>query len=313
MVRIRDVVWVLAAAATLAGTRPAAADPIAFTGNAATDFSNAPGSESVSLVASSGPNAVGVQQTVPNALPSGAEMQNLWFNYNAATDTMYVGVQGFTNANGHEILGDISGNPNPALDPPNMPTLPAISSATNTWLGVEKSLAIAFAPAVTNAAGQTVAGTPTIIAGIPAGKGATTTPDFMVANYSAPSPGTTNEPQLLPNSFGTAIANGGSLAFNTTAATPDFEFTINNFSKVTGISAAALASNSAQFFIEGFNGMAGGSAGKTEFQWTQVPQPQGLNTPEPTTWLAWRSWPAARGGATAAAPLPRPVDRSSLE
>ena len=37
-------------------------------------------------------------------------MQNIWFNYNASTDTMSVGLQGFTNANGQqEILGDIVG------------------------------------------------------------------------------------------------------------------------------------------------------------------------------------------------------------
>ena len=34
--------------------------------------------------------------------------------------------------------------------------------------------------------------------------------------------------------------------------------------------------------------MAGGSAGKSSFEWIQaLPAPQGINTPEPTTWMAW--------------------------
>jgi hypothetical protein len=283
MVRIRDVAWVLAAAAALAGSRPAAADAITLTGNVANDFTAANGSVEVPIGSknasgvfqyTSGPDYVAVQQTVANALPSGAFMQNIWFNYNASTDTMSVGIQGFTNANGHEIIGDMSGAPNAAQDSNTDPALGPISSATNTFLGT-KSLAIAFAPITTNSSGQSAMGTPTIIAGIPAVKNTSTTPDFMVAHYSANNSG-------LAFSFGTQIANGGSLAFNTTAATPDFEFTIKNFSKVTGINPAD------GFYVEGFDGMAGSSAGKSQFTDLETPPvPQGINTPEPTTWLAW--------------------------
>jgi hypothetical protein len=292
MVRIRDVAWALAAAAVLAGSGPASADPITLTGNVANDFTAANGSvdnpialrnsqgqlvtsSTGQLTYTSGPGWVaGADGTQPNQLVSGADMKNIWFNYNSATDTMYVGIQGFTNAAGqHEILGDISGNPNPALDANSNPNLGPISSATNTWLG-DKSIALAFAPIATNAAGQTTMGTASIVAGIPAIKPNTTTPDFQVAHYTANGSG-------LPFSFGTSIANGGSMAFNTTAATPDVEFTINNFSKVSGINPAN------GFYIEGFNGMAGGSAGKSEFEWFQtLPAPQ-FNTPEPATWMAW--------------------------
>jgi hypothetical protein len=293
MVRIRDVAWALAAAAVLAGSGPASADPITLTGNVANDFTAANGSvenpialrnsqgqleysSTGQLTYTSGPGWVaGADGTQPNQLVSGADMQNIWFNYNSSTDTMYVGIQGFTNAAGqHEILGDISGNLNPALDANSNPNLGPISSATNTWLG-DKSIALAFAPIVSNAAGQTSMGTPSIVAGIPAIKPSTTTPDFMVAQYVANGSG-------LPFSFGTPIANGGSMPFNTTASTPDVEFTINNFSKISGINPAN------GFYIEGFNGMAGGSAGKSEFEWMQaLPAPQGFNTPEPTTWMAW--------------------------
>ena len=54
-------------------------------------------------------------------------------------------IQGFTNSHGQEILGDMSGNPNAALDSNSNPALGPISSATNTFLG-PKSIAIAFAP-----------------------------------------------------------------------------------------------------------------------------------------------------------------------
>ncbi len=293
MVRIRDVAWALAAAAVLAGSGPASADPITLTGNVANDFTVANGSvdnpialrnsqgqleysSTGQLTYTSGPGWVaGADGTQPNQLVSGADMKNIWFNYNSATDTMYVGIQGFTNSAGqHEILGDISGNPNPALDANSNPSLGPISSTTNTWLG-DKSIALAFAPITSNAAGQATAGTPSIIAGIPAIKSSTTAPDFEVAKYTANGSG-------LPFSFGTTIANGGSMPFNTTASTPDVEFTINNFSKVSGINPAN------GFYIEGFNGMAGGSAGKSEFEWFQaLPAPQGINTPEPATWMAW--------------------------
>lgn len=306
MVRIRDVAWALAAAAVLAGPRAASADPITFTGNVANDFTTANGSvedpivlrnsqgqplnsqgqpiatAGGQMVYTSGPGMVtGADGTQPNQLVSGADMQNIWFNYNASTDTMYVGIQGFTNAAGQkEILGDITGNPNPTLDTDNSGN--STASATNSFLGL-KSIALAFAPISTNAAGNSVPGTPTIIAGVPAStvdnpsvpKPNTTNPDFVVANYSANGAG-------LPFSFGTTIANGGSLAFNTSASTPDFEFTINNFSKVSGINPAN------GFYIEGFNGLPGGTAGKSEFGWfASLPVPQNLNTPEPTTWLAW--------------------------
>ncbi len=281
MVRFRDVAWAVAAAAVLAGPRPAAATPITLTGNVANDFTQANGSVIVPIgykdstgtfQYTSGPNWVGVQQTVPNALPSGAFMQNVAFHYNASTDTMYVGIQGFNGANGHEILGDMTGNPNAAAD--SNPALGSVASATNSFLG-SKSIALSFATASTNAAGQEVMGTPSIIAGIPAVKPDTTTPDFMVAHYNASSAG-------LPFSFGSPITNGGSLAFNTSAATPDFEFTINNFSKLTGINPTG------PFFVQGFDGMAGSSAGKSQFLGQYVPSAQGgLSTPEPATWLAW--------------------------
>ena len=49
MVRIRDVAWALAAAAVLAGSGPASADPITLTGNVANDFTAANGSVEIPI------------------------------------------------------------------------------------------------------------------------------------------------------------------------------------------------------------------------------------------------------------------------
>ena len=103
------------------------------------------------------------------------DIQNIWLNYNATTDTMYVGIQGYKNVAGkEEIFGDDTGNPNPAQDP-------------NPNFGGLKSVALAFAPTALNAAGQEVAGTPSIIAGIPQDKsqgGSGTIDGFTVSQYS---------------------------------------------------------------------------------------------------------------------------------
>jgi hypothetical protein len=271
MVRIRDVAWALAAAAAvLAGSRPASADPITLTGNVASDFTADNGSVPVALKYNGPGYVAGPDGSNPNQLVSGVDMKSIWLHYNASTDTMSVGIQGYKNVAGQpEIFGDIAGNPNPALD--------ANSSATNTFLGL-KSVALTFAPVTQNASGQSVPGTPLIIAGIPQDKslgGSGTTDGFTVSKYSANGAG-------LPFSFGQQLPNSGNLAFNTSAAHPDFEFTINNFSKISGVNP------SNPFFIEGYAGTPGTGSGKSQFSWIETPPvPQGLNTPEPTTWLAW--------------------------
>ena len=74
------------------------------------------------------------------------------------------------------------------------------------------------------------------------------------------------------------------MAFNPSAAHPDAEFTINNFSKISGINPAN------GLYIQGFNSMPGrlrpGNPDRRVGS-RSLPAPQGINTPEPTTWLAW--------------------------
>jgi hypothetical protein len=274
MVRFRDVAWALVATATmLAGSRPASADPITLTGNVASDFTAANGSIMVPI--DQGPGVIaGPTGSSPSELPAGVFIQNIWLNYNAATDTMNVGIQGYQNVAGkQEIFGDDSGSTNPALDgSPNF--------------GGDKSFAITFAPLTHNAAGQAEPGTGGIIAGIPQDKSSlpTNTIDgFTVAQY--------NGNTLLESGFGQKLANAGNLAFNPSAAQPDAEFTINNFSKISGINPAnglylqAYASDPTAF-PDPVTGTET-KDGPVQTSWIYSPAPQGINTPEPTTWLAW--------------------------
>jgi hypothetical protein len=183
---------------------------------------------------------------------------------------MYVGVQGYKNVAGQEeIFGDESGNPNPALD-------------ANPNFGGLKSVAFAFAP-LTQSFGQTVPGTPSIIAGIPQDKtlgGSGTIDGFTVSNYSANGAG-------LPFSFGHQLPNSGNLAFNPSAAQPDLEFTINNFSKISGVNPAN------GFYLEAYSGTPGNAEGKLQTAWIYTP-PEEQALPEPTTWMVWA---ALAGGA----------------
>ena len=211
-------------------------------------------------------------------MPSGVFVQNIWLNYNATTDTLSVGFQGYKSAAGQEIFGDYSGNtrPAPAPDP-------------NPNFGGLKSVAIAFSPATQNASGAQTSGTPTLIAGIPQDKslGGTGTIDgFTVTKYSASGSG-------LPFSFGTQLPNSGNLAFNPSAAQPDLEFTINNFSKISGVSPTT------GLYLEAYSGTPGNPEeeipGPTP-PWVYTPlEPQyPPPTPEPTTWMVWA---ALAGGA----------------
>jgi hypothetical protein len=269
MVRIRDVAWVLAAAAVaLAGPGLALADQITLTGNVASDFTASNGSTMIPV--DQGPGVIaGPDGTTPGQLPAGVFIQNIWLNYNSSTDQMYVGIQGYKVKGQQEIFGDDTGSPNPANDP-------------NPNFGGLKSFAIAFAPVAQNAAGQNVPGAPSIIAGVPQIKPPSASPDtpyFLVSQYSANGGG-------LEFSFGKALSSAGSMAFNPSAAHPDMEFTINNFSKISGVNLGQ------GLYLEAYSGITGTTDGKVQTSWIFTPEPQSL--PEPTTWMVWA---ALAGGA----------------
>src|SRR5438132_206635 len=110
MVPVRGVAWVLAVLA-IAGSRPALAVPITFTGNVANDFPQSPSVTTTYLGEGAGLVA-GPSGSTANQLASGFWIQDIRSSYNAASDTMYVGIRGYQNVAGQEaIFGDSSGNP----------------------------------------------------------------------------------------------------------------------------------------------------------------------------------------------------------
>lgn len=264
-------------ALAVAAARPAAADGITFTGNVANDFASDP--STVTIPGLSNPYDIGQAQWMTNAgYISGWAIKDIDVAYNQATDTLYVGVQTFTNPNGvKSIAGDAygsgqegnaaqqteSGGVNPANFGSNIPTS-------------DKSITLAFASSNPN--NPTEAGTPILVAGIPADKASNGSgiDGFNIAQYS-------NNPTGIQASYGAPLTNNmGSLAFNPSAAQPDFEFTIANFSKIPGINV------NQGFWLEAYAGSAqDGAVGETvlPFAFVSVPQPQLI--PEPATILAW--------------------------
>src|SRR5262245_9770293 len=121
MVRIRCVAWVFAVLA-IAGIRPALADPITLTGNVVNDCPQSNRSVTTIHVGEGAGLVAGPSGSTPNQLASGFWIQDIRTSYDAASDTMYLGVHGYPNVAGQPaIFGDSSGNPNPALDKnPNM-------------------------------------------------------------------------------------------------------------------------------------------------------------------------------------------------
>src|SRR5262249_21649626 len=145
MVRVRGVALVVTCLA-LAGSRPALADPLTLTGNVANDFPQSIQGVNVTRVGAGPGTIAGPSGNTPNTLVAGWDIQDIRTYYNAASDVMYVGIQGYKNVAGQEqIFGDSTGNPNASLDPsPN--------------LGGDKSVAIQFAPISVSTSGQAAAG-----------------------------------------------------------------------------------------------------------------------------------------------------------
>jgi MYXO-CTERM domain-containing protein len=229
-------------------------------------------------------SAVGVAQqpgTLSAGQVAGVQMKDIRLNYNASTDTLYVGINPLPGA----VIGNYTGTAN---DP-------------DPHFGGMKALAIALSPVNAQHNG---AATPVAVAGIPEFKSSspTTTLDgFNVATFNPNAPSGT-----IASAFGTTLTNNlGNLAYDPSTAHPGFEFTIKNFSKIPGLNAL----QNGGFYLQAFSGngqliVDGKDAvGNTFVSFAQpqnlLPPPSGTvtppppppikpnNTPEPTTVLAW--------------------------
>jgi len=292
MVRLRDVPWCLAVLA-LIGARPVLADPITLTGFVQQDFPATNTGVQITPVSNSALN-IGENAFIPaNGWASGWAVQDIRTYYNSANDTLAVGINGFKNASGqYAIFGDADGNGNPGQASPQMAAQGGVDSPS---LGGDKSIAIAFAPVNLTNASQV--GTPLVIAGVPADKtkvGSGTIDGFTVSQYASGAG--------LQYSFGQHLPQfTGNLAFDPSAAHPQLEFTIPNFSKIPGLNALngywlSLYAGSAQDI----------SPGEAGTGWVRVPRPQGQIIPEPAAWMAWLVLAGGAAWRYRRSRLPRP-------
>ena len=246
----------------LFGGRSAAAAPITFTGNVASDFNPATNS-SVTIITNSmdqnpisttGPNST----PLLNGLAPGISLKQVAVDYNAATDTMYVGVQTWG------VAGSVAG----------------------TTLGSGNGMAVGFAPLIGTynpsdlSPPAFVAGVSNVASGVSAaaaGRG-TGLDGFNVTSYTGgTAPGTMN---LLTGFGQTLTAGTGSLAFTPSTATPGFEFAITNFSKLLGANPA----NGVVVMTQ--DGQVNVNSGKGELVGV-YPTQQAQQLPEPTALLVW--------------------------
>ncbi len=217
MVRRIAFQWTLAAL-SLAGA--ASADTMNFTGNVENDFPLTAGNGVVAFVphpqADGTPDPTYVSQDAwmtQQGLTTGWAVKDMRLDYDKSTDTLQVGV------NFYGIAGDADGNGDPSAASSRMMAEGGVDTAS---LGGHKSVTVGF-----DFNGN---GTPQVVAGVPADKteAGPGIDGFTVASYK---PGTNG----LQNSYGAALANNlGNLAFDPSAAHPDFEFTVKNFSQVAG-------------------------------------------------------------------------------
>ncbi len=270
MVPRRWYSWTVALLVLIGLRSPAVlAAPINFTGNVVTDFNPSSNSNIDISPVSSNPLNIGQSDWITNrGWVSGWSIQDIRTSYDPTTDTLYVGVNTFKNAQGKyapfgQANGDPAGTPTP-YDPAH--------------LGGDKSVALAIAPI--NPTSATQPGTPLIIAGVPADK---TTAGTGIDGFTVSQFDPTRASAGLAYEFGKSLpSNMDNLAFDPSPAHPQLEFTIKNFSKIPGLDP------SKGFWISAYAGSSlDGVAGEAYLAWSKVPAHAEQNIPEPTTWLAW--------------------------
>ena len=266
VVRLRLFRTGLAALALLAA-RPALA--VSLTGNVEADFQAA--DKSVRIIPDRINDVSQPSWMTDQGLSNGWNMKDLRTSYNAASDTLFVGV------NFLGVAGDVDGNGDPGTTSPMALSSHGLDVA---HLGGRESITVAIDP--------TFSGTPSLIAGVPADKAnaGTGIDGFNITAYKPSNQG-------IQFSYGETLANHmGALAFDPSAAHPDFEFTIRNFSKLPGLDPTkgfqiGAYAGSPDDVIVGEDHIA-----LTPVVYTspQIPGPPIVTppqTPEPTTILSW--------------------------
>jgi hypothetical protein len=200
---IMALTLVLGMALTLA--MPVGAATPTFTGDVPTDFT---GLGILTIPDTGGVGDVGLPKNALNGTISGWDMVDLRLTYDTSTDTLYVGINTFG------IAGDADGDGDPGH---TADWLATNEGTDHTDLHSTESIAVYF--------DLNQDGNFDVIAGVSRW---TDVSGFTVANFSGS--------QWSPASaFGTALpTHTGSYYASPSAADPDFEFTILNFSTLPG-------------------------------------------------------------------------------
>jgi hypothetical protein len=275
MVRRNVLGWSLAALA-LVGAGSASASQVQFTGNVAKDFPE--GQRGIGVIVDnpdpvtgqSNPNDVAQAAWITQAGHiTGWNMKDLRMHYDAATDTLAVGINFFG------IAGDADGN---GIQGVADPRTIAAGGVEVPHLGGRESITVGIALNGDK--------TPDIVAGVPADKtkAGPGIDGFTVAKYD-PVAGLNG----IEYGYGATLKDQlGGLAFDPSAAHPGFEFLIKNVSKIPGFQVPNMKDGflwSPGFSIEAFAGSPDDVvAGEDFIPMTRI-SPEAI--PEPATLLAW--------------------------
>ncbi len=183
-----------------------------LTGNVETDFPSTRVGV-ITLVNPRYPTENPEAYVAQHGLSTGWSIKDIRLMYDESADRMFVGVNFFG------IAGDADSNG----DPGTVSTAAAAKGAIDLPnLGGRESITVGF--------DMTKSGKPTILAGVPgdkrqAGPGLNGFSVSSFANFNAG----------IANSYGLPLSlHQGDLLFNSSASQPDFQFTVNNFSKLPG-------------------------------------------------------------------------------
>ncbi len=257
----------LAVALSLVGAAGsvASASPITFTGNVAADMPSP--SKGVYVQAGTSPAAVAQADFITQAgWITGWNIKDIRFFYDKSSDTLQVGI------NTYSIAGNSTGNGTPGIPDPRQTAVGGVDPA---HIGGQGSISVAFAG---NGSSDKVSGMPVIIAGVPADKSHSGPgiDGFTVSSYAPSNSG-------IAYSYGSNLpTHQGSLAFDPSAAHPNFEFSVTNFSKIPGLDPTT------GFWIQAFAGSPNDViAGEDTIGWVHIPALAAQQVPEPTTIAAW--------------------------
>lgn len=244
----------------------ALADAINFTGNAETDFAlTNPSVIRVLDYNGSTGDVAQPQWMTDQGKINGWNVKDLRLSYDKATDVMYVGLNTFG------VAGDVDGNGVVGTSTEEFKAAGGLELAN---IGGRSSITVGFGP---NQPG----GAPTVVAGIPGDK-STAGPGLNGFSVASAVPGL-----AMGYNYGSNLAANQGTLFN---SGPDFEFTINNFSKLPGIN---LANGVGVNFYTGSPDDI--LIGEDSTPYYNIGKVSPIIVPEPSTILAWTFGVAAIG------------------